>query len=430
MATFKAEIQNRRADGTYNVRIRVTHNRVVRRISTNIYVTDADLTKGGKIKNPTILSHCEALIRKCRDTCTELGYGIASMAIDELVERLKEALIGGETFRLDFLEYAELKMKDMTPGTASAYRIAFSAIRRYIGRDKLDIGEINVAFLRGFERFIETEPSRQGCNRKGAPKEPKQKGKRAVSAYLGCVRAIHNKAKAEYNDEDRGMIRIPYSPFKNYKIKPQPRTRKRALPVEMIQRIIDLPYEAERVGGKWSRFNLAKDCFILSFALIGMNSVDMFYAEAADRDILTYNRRKTAGRRDDNAEMRVRLEPCLSLLLEKYRDPLRKRLFSFYRHYADPANLNRAINTGLKQIGEVLGIDRLEFYAARHSWATIARSAAVGIDKATVHEALNHVDGEMRVTDIYIERDWSVIWKANAAVLARFDWTAVGWDVL
>ena len=79
----------------------------------------------------------------------------------------------------------------------------------------------------------------------------------------------------------------------------------------------------------------------------------------------------------------------------------------------------------MKQIGKKLGIDDLEFYAARHSWATIARSASVGIDKATVHEALNHVDAKMKVTDIYIDRDWSVIWNANKKVLDLFDWSNI-----
>jgi integrase len=80
------------------------------------------------------------------------------------------------------------------------------------------------------------------------------------------------------------------------------------------------------------------------------------------------------------------------------------------------------INKGLKRIGEKLGVDDLEFYAARHSWATIARSAAVGIDKYTVHEALNHSDSRMKITDIYIDRDWSNIWNANKKVLALFNW--------
>ena len=73
--------------------------------------------------------------------------------------------------------------------------------------------------------------------------------------------------------------------------------------------------------------------------------------------------------------------------------------------YNTANNLNRAINVGLKEIDKLLKVDNLEFYAARHSWATIALNK-VGIDKYTVHSALNHVDEAMKVTDIYIERDF------------------------
>ena len=66
--------------------------------------------------------------------------------------------------------------------------------------------------------------------------------------------------------------------------------------------------------------------------------------------------------------------------------------------------------------GEQLNIDDLEYYAARHSWATIALNKC-GIDKYTVHAALNHVDESMRVTDIYIERDFVNENKANAKVV-------------
>ena len=77
---------------------------------------------------------------------------------------------------------------------------------------------------------------------------------------------------------------------------------------------------------------------------------------------------------------------------------------------------NKAINKGLKEIGNKLQIDDLEYYAARHSWATIALNKC-GIDKYTVHAALNHVDESMRVTDIYIERDFVNENKANAKVV-------------
>ena len=103
-------------------------------------------------------------------------------------------------------------------------------------------------------------------------------------------------------------------------------------------------------------------------------------------------------------------------LIEKYKDKTGQRLFNFHHYYANYSALNRAINLGLKEIGSELGIDDLEYYAARHSWATIALNK-VGIDKYTVHAALNHVDESMRVTDIYIERDFVNENKANAKVV-------------
>ena len=91
--------------------------------------------------------------------------------------------------------------------------------------------------------------------------------------------------------------------------------------------------------------------------------------------------------------------------MEKYKDYTGKKAFRFYLMYNTANNLNRAINVGLKEIDKLLKVDNLEFYAARHSWATIALNK-VGIDKYTVHSALNHVDEAMKVTDIYIERDF------------------------
>lgn len=53
-----------------------------------------------------------------------------------------------------------------------------------------------------------------------------KKGERAQSLYPSQLRAIHNMAKAEFNDEDMGVIRIPYSPFKKVKLPKIPVTRK------------------------------------------------------------------------------------------------------------------------------------------------------------------------------------------------------------
>ena len=62
----------------------------------------------------------------------------------------------------------------------------------------------------------------------------------------------------------------------------------------------------------------------------------------------------------------------------------------------------------------------LQFYSARHTWATFALNA-VGVDKYTVHECLNHVDEKTRITDQYIAKDWGRINEANKKLLEYFN---------
>ena len=53
MLTIKAEVQQdkQRSDGTYNVKMRFTLDRKVKRLSTNLFVTPQDLTKSFKRKH-------------------------------------------------------------------------------------------------------------------------------------------------------------------------------------------------------------------------------------------------------------------------------------------------------------------------------------------------------------------------------------------
>jgi len=62
--TFKAVVleHHKKQDNTYNVKIRITHNRKIRYISTNIFVGKEDLTRGLKIKSQNILDNTKAVI--------------------------------------------------------------------------------------------------------------------------------------------------------------------------------------------------------------------------------------------------------------------------------------------------------------------------------------------------------------------------------
>ena len=159
-------------------------------------------------------------------------------------------------------------------------------------------------------------------------------------------------------------------------------------------------------------------CILLleSFGLIGMNAIDLYNCTDYRNGRITYQRIKTKERRIDKAEISIKVEPEYQALVDKYRDPTGKRVFRFYTMYADVNTFSTALNKGLKKVGKLVGVDDLEFYAARHSWATIALNDA-GVDKYTVHTSLNHVDDSMRVTDIYIKKSWDPIDQANRKVI-------------
>ena len=112
----------------------------------------------------------------------------------------------------------------------------------------------------------------------------------------------------------------------------------------------------------------------------------------------------------------VKVQPEILPLLEKYADPDGVYLFDFSHRYGAANNMSWRIAYQMKRIGKLIGEDDFTFYAARHSWATIALNDAE-VDKYTVHECLNHAGGAMAITDVYIKKNWTRLDKANRAVL-------------
>ena len=405
MATFKAEVyaHQKKEDGTYNIKIRVTQNQKKRYLATTWYVTKDDLTRSLKLKNQKYIDMCEALVKKYRSICDRVGERLKTMSVDEVVNLITSSR--DERWDLDIAAYMERHIELLQStghtGNAKTYTCALHSLRRFTGRDSISVREITVRFLQDWSRWI----GEQSTVSVGY----------AQHNYLDRLRAVYNKAKLEYNDEDAGIIRIPNSPFSHFQIAKAPQVRKRALTIEQVKMIASLPDQSVLQPGN-NRFNLARDLFLLSFGLVGMNAVDMYYCEDCKDGRITYQRTKTRNRRADKAEISILIQPEVKRLVDKYRDPSGERMFVFHKMYSSMDSFSAAINKGLKKIGKIIGEDDLEFYSARHTWATIAINDAK-VDKYTVHLSLNHVDESMKVTDIYIKRSYQPIDEANRKVL-------------
>lgn len=393
MATFKATIfkDRQRPDKTWNVVIRFTHTRKVRYISTTMYVTRKDITASFKIKNANVLDRCNELIKTYRERISELNLEFNDIDIDTIVSCLKQKK---DKRGISFTDFANKWIYSSTIKGIKNYKTALNALYAFVGRDDILCEEITIKTMKAFENALKDRP-------------------RAQSLYPNCIKTIFNAAKEYYNDEDNDIIRIKHS-LDKYKPVEQNIAEKRALDVETIRRIFALPYDNIRVKGKSSRHDLALDCFRLSFCLMGMNSADLYYADRLEDNTIVYDRMKTKDRRRDKAEIQVKITDYITPLVDKYKG--KERVFNFSERFATMESFNRAINIGLKEIGKEIGIERLQFYAARHSMATIAVND-VGISKYIVNDMLNHTDQSLRITELYIKKDFSHINEANVKLL-------------
>jgi integrase len=426
MATFKISVfrHQQRADGKYPVSIRVYWRRKYGYVGTEYYVTIHQISQNNRkgtfeLKDSFIIAELARRIELFEKEKLRLGLNIHRYSAPELARHFENIVERkGDDEPVDFIKFGQDYIEKETKAGRNVSRIytTLNALQDFAG-SKLPVRDLTSKYLKSFEEFLRTERTITRRNQFGKEVKTKRKPLSAasVAGYMTDIRTIFNLITNEYNDEEKGIIQIYHYPFKKYKLPEAPLPEKRSLPAEMILKII----QAGDEDLKLHRAILARDVFALSFLLVGINMVDLYNLEMKEyRDgRITYNRTKTENRRRDSALISVKVEPEALALIEKYRDPENRRLFRFYRQYAEHKTFLSNINRGLKDLASTCGFDiKLSTYYARHSWATIARNRC-GVSKSDIDECLNHVDPATKMADVYIGKDWKRIDESNRKVI-------------
>lgn len=392
--------QYKRQDGTYSVRMRITLNRESKYITTSEIATHSQLTKSLAIKDPALLSRLRELELRMRNAVSDLDvFTLSKMTVADVVKHMELRINGN--FHLDFFEFWEEAAQTKAKGSRENYLIALHSFQKFIGRPTLDISRVTSQLMREYETYLT---------------ELKGKGARSVTAYTAAAAHIHSLARKKYNNDETGEQLIK-NPFEFYKPPKQNTPAHRNVSPTIIQTMIEKRRETSGIERR------AVDAFLLSFALMGMNATDMFSCKHPIDGVIIYNRKKTCGRRADKAEMRVQIDSRIYPLFQEWADKNGEYAFIYHTVLAGNEPFNVLLARGLRQYRNRMGIPPkgLDFYSARHTWASIAYS--IGIDKSIINDCLCHVDATMKVTDIYINKDWSVLWEANRQVLDQFDWS-------
>lgn len=404
-----------RSDGSYNVKIRVTFKRKYRILSTNLTAYPRDLARSGEIKG-TVLMDANKIVEKMYSAVADLNwFEMDMMDVDDVVRHIRVTLRSRTAFSLDFFQYANRFLSSRKESTALTYKTALASFRKFLGRDNFDINEFTVPILKNYVNYLDSTPK---GNRNGETSLARKKGVSA-RAYTRKLSAIYSEALDEYNDEDSGIVRIKGNPFKKLKVDALPSVAKISKTPEFIQKLIDAVADpATKENQRW-----ALEVYLISFALMGANTADMVLMRKADKGVVTYCRAKTRDRRADNAEMRVRVEPCVQPLLARHADPTGRLLLDLEGKWSSVSSINAKLRALLAAWAESNDEEPFTIYSARHSWATIGRSNRVGLSKSLIDECLGHSTNQL--VDVYAEKDWTILWEANKKVLEIFDWSAI-----
>ena len=288
MLTIRPEIKvgERKVDGTYNIKLRFTLNRKVKRLSTSLFIKPEEMTKTGNFKKGTIIykeierlvaayQAIERLVAAYQAKCNAMQVDLNNYSLDYIFKRLK--FEEQEERGIDFIAFAREWIRNTSIKGAKNYETVVNSIVAFIRRDYLYIHEINHAFLTRYSEYLDIRRQEKIAKMREAGK--RIPSNRMKSLYLGSIRHLYKEAQRFYNDYDNDFILIPGSPFEKFRIPKQEATRKRAIDKGAIRKIFQLPYKDIGKGSKRTcRYDLAKDCFIMSFCLIGMNSVDLYNA--------------------------------------------------------------------------------------------------------------------------------------------------------
>lgn len=389
MASISLKLDRRRATarGLYPIQFLLSSKGKVTTIGTGVNIRpehwNGEVNKAVLPKCPNaraINESIESLFFKYTNTLRNLENDgkLVGKSVTEIKKLLVEVRSGSSMESLTdyFSRYAESRR---TEKSREVYRYTLKTIRAF-DNEEVPFEKVNVIWLKAFDAHLE----KQGV------------GINTRAIHFRNLRAVFNSAINE------DLIGLEYYPFRKFKIASS-RKDKEALTEEQLQRLIayDTPYPFRRT---------ARDLFLLSFYMCGMNLVDLYHLDRLRDGRAHFVRTKTSGKNINPVSILV--QPEAAEIIARYAGA--EHVLRFIEERATYDTFIHQVQRALRHIAKELGIEGLTFYWARYTWATLADK--LGISEKEISKGLGHVDTSI-AGKFYISYDWTKVDQANRTVL-------------
>lgn len=335
------------ADGTHKIRIAISHKGQTRYFVTRFVVPGVENLSNGQVIGVNNASYINQQLRirmnkiySICDTAKDIEYYTCSQLVQFIEDA--EGNAGPKSIHDIGEKFLTTRRNQYREGTLKLYRDSIYYFEMFFGSDFL-LQLLTSDSLHRFELFLK--------NNRGMSQS-------TISIKMRNIHTVINYAiRQKY-------VEFDVSPYADY-TDPEPIRRECAITLEQLRAIRDVDLSKERS----KMVSVARDIFMLSFYLCGLNMRDMVEIDFS-HDYVQFLRIKTENRRKNPTVTEFTIQPEAREILNR----ITKNGKLFVHHKRSCSAFQRILHDNLPRIAKKCNIDNDSFiyYSARKTFAQLA----------------------------------------------------------
>lgn len=325
-------------DGTHKIRVAINHKHETRYLATRFII---DSTK--QFKNGRVIGREDAVIinKKLRALLDEYQNALDKINVEaftcsQLRAYLSNYKSASITVSQRWQEYINELIKEGRTGTAGLHKYTKNYFEsRFPGEVQFDI--IGPAIIKDFDRFLRIK---------------KNLGDTTVSMHMKRLKVIINAAKRD------NIVKYEIDPFAYYDM-PHSEERELDITVEELKMIrdCDTKIKSQRV---------ARDLFLLSYYLGGINLIDLLNINFKNSNVIEYVKTKTAHTKRGDKRISITIPDEAKPIIKEWIEKNGKLNFGYNYSYE---NFRNYVTKEIQKLANSLNINkRVVYYSARKSF--------------------------------------------------------------
>lgn len=376
MATLKLAVTPDKAakDGTHKIRIALGHKSTTRYIVTRFKIDNLSQFKNGQVvKRPDA-----AMINtKLRNLLNEYQEKLDSIKCIQMYDckQLREILLSSSSksqTAATFQAVANDYIAELMEEKRDSYAKLLERNSRYFtefAKGEFLLSDISPEIINNYARFL---------------RHTKGVGETTLNMMMSRTRTIINRGIKKQ------LVKYDISPFAYYSIK--------SSPIREVDISIQNLIKIKNYEPKEKKLRVARDLFMLSFYLGGINLADLLNIDFRKTEVIDYIRKKARNLKQGEQRIVISIPEAAKPMIKEWMNKNTGRLdFGYKFTYS---NFYRYLTRNINEMADILNTNqKVVYYSARKTFAQFA--SELGIPDGVIDYCLGHSDKSRGVIRYY-----------------------------